>query len=304
LHTGTIHALSWSPDGRRVASASGDGTVSVWDPARGEELFKLDAPQSEVSHLLWSADARRLAAATVDGAIHIWDASAGFDFVESDGYLREQVHDRLSQAIRLWELGSPNEALALYEQTVEESNARPDSLAPWVVQSIRARARALDSGGRYEEAIMFFRWSLRLNGDDAGALDSLARILANCPNPTFRDPTQAVQLARHAVKLAPLWSDVSNILGVAHYRAGDWRAAVTALEKSMDLRNGGNSYDWFFLAMAHWRLAELDELGELEVKVEARNWYNKAIQWMDKNERKDAGLRRIREEAELLGLKQ
>ena len=70
--------------------------------------------------------------------------------------------------------------------------------------------------------------------------------------------------------------------------AGDWKAAIAALEKSMELRKGGDSNDWFFLAMAHWQLGEKDK---------AREWYDRAVQWMDKNQPKNEELRRFRAEA-------
>ena len=79
---------------------------------------------------------------------------------------------------------------------------------------------------------------------------------------------RAVELAKKAVELAPKQGTFWNTLGVAHYRAGDWKAAVAALEKSEELRNGGDSFDWFFLAMAHWQLGEKDE---------ARKWYDQAV---------------------------
>lgn len=50
-----------------------------------------------------------------------------------------------------------------------------------------------------------------------------------------------------------------NTLGAAHYRAGDYKAAITALERSMKVRNGGDSFDWFFLALAHRHLENTDE---------------------------------------------
>ncbi len=65
-----------------------------------------------------------------------------------------------------------------------------------------------------------------------------------------------------------------NPLGVAHYRAGDWKAAIAALQRSMELHKGGNSSDWFFLAMAHEKLGD---------KEQARQWHDRAIQWMEKN---------------------
>jgi hypothetical protein len=83
---------------------------------------------------------------------------------------------------------------------------------------------------------------------------------------------------------------------VAHYRAEDWEASVAALEKSMELDNGGRSINWFFLAMAHWKLGH---------NHEARAWYDKAAAWDAKNlpQPKKEELRRFRAEAEaLMGL--
>ena len=78
---------------------------------------------------------------------------------------------------------------------------------------------------------------------------------------------------------------------MAHYRAGDWKAAIAALEKSMALAKapeGGNARQWFFLAMAH---------RQLDAKDDARRWYDRAVAWMDKHAAKDAELQRIRTEA-------
>ena len=84
-----------------------------------------------------------------------------------------------------------------------------------------------------------------------------------------------------------------NTLGVSHYRVGDWKAAVVALEDSVKLRKGGDSFDWFFLAMAHWQLGHQDE---------ARTWFDRAVEWMDKNSPRNEDLSRFRAEAEeLLG---
>ena len=84
-----------------------------------------------------------------------------------------------------------------------------------------------------------------------------------------------MKLAKKAVELSPQAGHYWNTLGVAHYRAGEWKAAVMALEKSMELRKGGDANDWFFLAMAHLKQDQ---------KAEARKWYDRAVAWMDKNE--------------------
>ena len=105
------------------------------------------------------------------------------------------------------------------------------------------------------------------------------------------EPVEAVRLAKRGVELAPKEGMCRNTLGVSHYRAGEWKAAVEALNKSLELRKGGDSFDWFFLGIAHWQLGEKDK---------ARQWYAKAVQWMDKNQPKNEELQRFRQEAEEL----
>ena len=90
--------------------------------------------------------------------------------------------------------------------------------------------------------------------------------------------------------------NIWNTLGAAQYRNGDWKAAVEALMKSVQLCKGGSSFNFFFLAMAHWQLGEKDK---------AREWYDRAVQLMDKNQTKDDEVRRFWTEAsELLELKE
>ncbi len=149
--------------------------------------------------------------------------------------------------------------------------------------------------------------------------NNLACLLATSPDLQVRDPAAALRLAEQAVRLIPQqgepWNSVYtavytlyyrardqqarvaalwNTLGIAQYRAGQWQAAIDSLNRSMQLYAGGDSFDWFFLAMAHW------ELGH---KGEARSWYREAVQWMDKNKPDDDELTRFRTEAaELLGI--
>ena len=121
--------------------------------------------------------------------------------------------------------------------------------------------------------------------------NDLAWLLATCPDEKIRDANQAVVWAKKAVEGEPRPS-YWNTLGVANYRAGNFKDSLTALDKSMSLTKGGDGFDWFFVAMAHWRL---------DNRVEALNWYGKAVDWMEKRQPQNAELRRFRmEAAELL----
>jgi uncharacterized protein HemY len=120
-------------------------------------------------------------------------------------------------------------------------------------------------------------------------------LLVNWPRPGTEHFDEAIDLAKKAVKATPTAGNYWVTLGIAHYRAGQWRAALTALREAIKLRNGGNSYDWFFLAMVHWRLGD---------KEQGRKWYEQAVQWMEKNAPHSGELKRNRAEAgELLGIK-
>jgi len=121
----------------------------------------------------------------------------------------------------------------------------------------------------------------------------LAWWLATAANPEIRDGKRAVQLAKKAVDLAPEDGICWNTLGTAHYRGGDYKSAVVALEQSMKMRKGGDSFDWFVLAMAHWQLGNKDM---------AHKWYDRAVEWMEKNQPNSEELRRFRAEATKLGV--
>ena len=107
----------------------------------------------------------------------------------------------------------------------------------------------------------------------------------------MRDPALAVRLAKKAVDARMHEANYWNTLGVAHYRNGDDKAAISELETAMSLGAGGTSMDWFFLAMANWRLGDRDQ---------AQSWFDRAVQWMDKHKPHDDELRRFRAEAEAL----
>jgi tetratricopeptide (TPR) repeat protein len=119
--------------------------------------------------------------------------------------------------------------------------------------------------------------------------------LVTTSDPEIRDEKRGLELATLSVRLAPRDSDFWNTLGVAYYRAGNWKEAVNALQKSMELGKGGDVVDWLFLAMAHWRLGHKDE---------ARKWYDRAADGAEPIRLLKGVLPRFRAEAaELLGVK-
>jgi hypothetical protein len=75
-HTEQIYDLAWSPASGRLASASFDGTVRVWDVERCVAQQTLDAgPTASVFSVAWAPDGRQLASGLLDGRVLLWDVA-------------------------------------------------------------------------------------------------------------------------------------------------------------------------------------------------------------------------------------
>jgi WD40 repeat protein len=76
-HTDAVWSIAWSNDGSRIASASGDGTVRIWDACTTTELLKLSGSDEGEPFfgVKWSPNGRRLAAVSGDGNVYVWGSS-------------------------------------------------------------------------------------------------------------------------------------------------------------------------------------------------------------------------------------
>jgi serine/threonine protein kinase/Flp pilus assembly protein TadD len=152
----------------------------------------------------------------------------------------------------------------------------------------------LTSTDRRREASEAHAKVLKLIPDDAQTQNNLAWQLVSTPDPYARDAVLAVELAKRALERAPSAWFIWNTLGVAHYRVGNWKESAAALDKAMELGSPAGSHDWFFLAMAHWKMGD---------KARARKWHAAALLWMDKYASTNGELLQFRAEAAaLLGL--
>jgi WD40 repeat protein len=76
-HTGGVLAAAFSPDGKRIATASGDRTVKLWDADTGHELLTLKGHKDVVQGVAFSPDGQRVATGSFDGTVRVWDAQSG-----------------------------------------------------------------------------------------------------------------------------------------------------------------------------------------------------------------------------------
>ena len=76
-HSSLVSSVAFSRDSTRLASASYDKTVKIWDVSTGACLHTLEGHSNEVNSVAFSHDSTRLASASYDSTVKMWDASTG-----------------------------------------------------------------------------------------------------------------------------------------------------------------------------------------------------------------------------------
>ena len=71
-HKDWFRGVVWSSNSRRLATASADGTVRIWDAESGRELRVLEH-ETGVRGVAWSPDNQKVVTACHDRTARIWD---------------------------------------------------------------------------------------------------------------------------------------------------------------------------------------------------------------------------------------
>jgi WD40 repeat protein len=120
-HSREINALAFSPDGLKLASASSDATVKIWDLGNGHEILTYDGHKDKVRCLAWSGDGTFIVSAGMEKNIKVWNPSTGKteqtiaatgEFVSSIALSRDGKHVFTGQ---INVPGNPTNGLFVYE---------------------------------------------------------------------------------------------------------------------------------------------------------------------------------------------
>jgi eukaryotic-like serine/threonine-protein kinase len=282
-HTSAVESVAFSCDGRRLASGAADFTVKLWDVSMAQEVFSLHVPWRGVS-VAFAPDGRRLAVSgaskeSADHTLAIWD---GRD-LEPELAAQTEARSRLAYLF----------AGPLTAPQVRERLATDTSLA----QPLRTRALALvdeyannlacrEAEDRISQLVFkgLFRAEVleRLKTDstlsEPARREALALALTSADNPRFLDLAsravarrrgqaasayqRALQQAERACQLAPYLGAYQTTLGMAQYRALQYREAVDTLigadRQNATAARGSLALDLAFLAMAQHGLGQKD----------------------------------------------
>ena len=82
----SVYSAAFSPDGRRIVTASEDQTARIWDAATAKLLAVLSGHDDAVARAAFSPDGRRIVTASRDQTARIWDAATARQLAVLSGH--------------------------------------------------------------------------------------------------------------------------------------------------------------------------------------------------------------------------
>jgi WD40 repeat protein len=90
-HVNQGYAVSYSSNGKLLATGAFDSTVRIWNATNGKELFVLKGHESSINDVAFSPDSKILASASTDNTVKLWDTLSGEEIETLEGHQRDVV---------------------------------------------------------------------------------------------------------------------------------------------------------------------------------------------------------------------
>lgn len=200
-HTGPVLQVSFSPDGRLLASSGGDGTFKLWSVPNGELLAEVPDHEGWTQSVSFSPDGKWIASGDSGHTVRLWDANTlGLvaEFAQHEGFVFNCTFSPDSSLIasasgdgtvRLWNIKTgqeqavlPDSEIAVYEVSFSPDGTKlaTASIDGWV--QIWDVSTATPFCKRYSASVLSVAFSPDGNSIAAGNMDGHVLIInaANC----------------------------------------------------------------------------------------------------------------------------
>jgi WD40 repeat protein len=230
-HAREVVSAAFSPDGTRLVSGSNDETLKLWDVASGQEILTLRGHAGVVRGVSFSHDGQKIASCSADGTIKIWEATPLTPELRQSRLAAVLVNRKAAEFL-------------IKEEVIEQLRSDPT-----ISEAVRREALALVE--RYRE--------------DSSRLFSQAMQVIARPGTTENQYAHALLRAQRATQLEPENNSYFNMVGMGHYRLGQYDKAIAILEQAdsqyvaKGIRGGGAPWTLAFLAMTYHKLDKHDE---------------------------------------------
>ncbi len=85
-HLASVNSLTWSPDGRLIASASDDTFVQIFDASSGRRRLIYSGHTEEVAAVSWAPNGKFIVSGSQDGSAQVWQAANGGKIFSYEGH--------------------------------------------------------------------------------------------------------------------------------------------------------------------------------------------------------------------------
>ncbi len=85
-HEGTVSSVSFSPDGKILASGSYDNNIKLWNAETAAEILTLKGHDGGLSSLSFSPDGKTLASGSYDSTIKLWNTETAAEILTLKGH--------------------------------------------------------------------------------------------------------------------------------------------------------------------------------------------------------------------------
>jgi WD40 repeat protein len=297
-----VNSLVFSPDGKHLVSAGGDGFVKLWNLQSDDPYLVIAGHGGSVLALAYSPDGQRLATACTDGKLRLFEAETGEEVLalafsaDSDPIVshpatiafspdgNKLAAADLSGRIHLWETNAVSAMdrrtrslvylVSSYWSECEINEELCVKLRGDNSLTANELKEALDIAEQYPEY------------GDSSSLSSLSWSVACTPDATPEDWRLALRQAQAAFELLrddtdTDWADCYQTLAAAQYRTGRYREALQSLfmmsvSQLQNLQPELSESDYLFAAMTHHRLGNREVarslLHQAHKSIEQTHW--------------------------------
>jgi WD40 repeat protein len=170
--------VTFSYDGQRLASVSGDEKVRIWDAKTGAPQQTLEGHTDSVNSVAFSHDGRRLASSSVDKTVRIWDAETGAPQQTLEGHTDSANSVAFSHNGQRLASGSDDKTVRIWDAETGALQQTLEGHAAWVESAAFSHdGRRLASGSGDA--------TVRIWDAETGALQQTLKIGSSLENLSF-----------------------------------------------------------------------------------------------------------------------